>query len=165
MQRRHGSRVHAQTRRRKSGRTFKSGSRKPARSTARTTGSRQKGAEKGALPSCSNARSDLAQLRSFVKHKAKLGGARVVAVSAQNSSRECSCCPHSDKANRTHPSAFGCRACGLGAHADSNAALNLRKRGRAACQGAERGGRLLAGRSLAAKPPGPRCRQRARALS
>lgn len=73
-----------------------------------------------------------AQLRSFIEYKAKLHGVRVAIVDPRNSSRQCSICGHTEKANRSDQSTFRCRACGYVAHADINAAANLRERGRAA---------------------------------
>jgi IS605 OrfB family transposase len=72
------------------------------------------------------------QLKMFVLYKAALAGVRVVQVDPRNSSRECSCCGHTEKLNRLSQSVFSCRQCGYRAHADLNAATNLRARGRAA---------------------------------
>lgn len=72
------------------------------------------------------------QLKMFVLYQAALVGVPVVLVDPRNSSRECSCCGHTDKLNRASQSVFSCRQCGYHAHADLNAATNLRARGRAA---------------------------------
>lgn len=87
-----------------------------------------------------------AQLRMFVEYKAALAGVAVVRVEPRNSSRECNRCHHVSKCNRPTQSTFRCQACGHQAHADNNAAANLRERGRAACKPAERGSRLSADR-------------------
>ena len=71
------------------------------------------------------------QLRQFVEYKARLAGVAVAVVDPRNSSRECSECGHIDKRNRPSQSKFRCRSCGHEAHADFNAATNLRERGRA----------------------------------
>lgn len=86
------------------------------------------------------------QLRSFLEYKAKLAGVPLALVDARNSSRECSLCHDVSKSNRPTQSTFRCRACGHQAHADLNAAANLRERGRAACKPAIRGSRLSADR-------------------
>ncbi|RIH79217.1 RNA-guided endonuclease InsQ/TnpB family protein [Meiothermus hypogaeus] len=65
-------------------------------------------------------------------YKAQRAGVRVVFVDPRNSSRECPCCGHAEKANRPDQSTFRCRVCGFADHADKVAALNLRVRGWAA---------------------------------
>ncbi len=75
-----------------------------------------------------------AQLRAFLIYKAALSAVLLVAVDPRNSSRECSICGHTEKANRQTQDRFHCRACGFTAHADTNAAANLRERGRAVCK-------------------------------
>lgn len=72
------------------------------------------------------------QLKMFVLYKAALAGIPVSEVDPRNSSRECSTCGHTDAKNRPSQSRFLCRQCGHSAHADLNAATNLRNRGRAA---------------------------------
>jgi len=73
-----------------------------------------------------------AQLRAFLTYKAALAAVLLVAVDPRNSSRECSICGHTERANRQTQDRFRCQACGFTAHADINAAANLRERGRAA---------------------------------
>jgi IS605 OrfB family transposase len=87
-----------------------------------------------------------AQLRAFVEYKAKLAGVAAVAVDPRNSSRECSRCHHVSSSNRPNQPTFCCRSCGHRDHADTNAASNLRERGRATRKLAIRGSRLSAGR-------------------
>lgn len=71
------------------------------------------------------------QLRSFVEYKAKREGVDLVFVDPKNTSRECPCCGHIDKANRPSQAEFRCVACGHTGHADVNAARNIRSRARA----------------------------------
>lgn len=78
------------------------------------------------------------QLRLFLEYKAKLAGVLLIVVNPHNSSRQCSFCGYTEKANRPSQDRFSCRACGFTAHADTNAAANLRDRGRAASKPAER---------------------------
>jgi putative transposase len=73
-----------------------------------------------------------AQLGSFLTYKAALAGVTVIFVDPRNSSRECSQCGHTDKANRPSQSVFSCRQCGFSANADFNAARVLS--GRGACK-------------------------------
>jgi len=67
-----------------------------------------------------------AQLRTFVEYKAKLAGVPVVIVDPRNTSRTCAECGHCEKANRSSQAEFQCRSCGHTAHADLNAARNIR---------------------------------------
>jgi len=66
-----------------------------------------------------------------LSYKAQRQGVRVVFVDPRNSSRECPCCGHTERANRPNQSTFSCVVCGFAGHADHIAALNLRERGRA----------------------------------
>ncbi len=67
-----------------------------------------------------------AQLRFFVEYKAQLAGVQVVLVDPKYTSQQCSVCGHIAKANRRSQALFSCQACGYPAHADGNAALNIR---------------------------------------
>lgn len=78
------------------------------------------------------------QLRRFITYKCIASGVPLILVDPRNSSRECSQCGHTEKANRPSQSVFACCSCGYRANADFNAAVNLRERGRAACQAAKR---------------------------
>jgi putative transposase len=69
-----------------------------------------------------------AQLRTHIEYKAQLAGVVVVPVDPRNTSRTCSGCGHCEKANRPSQDKFLCRLCGFEAHADINAALNIRAR-------------------------------------
>jgi putative transposase len=73
-----------------------------------------------------------AQLGSFLTYKAALAGVPVIFVDPRNSSRECSQCGHTDKANRPSQSAFSCLQCFFSANADLNAASVIS--GRGACK-------------------------------
>jgi putative transposase len=72
------------------------------------------------------------QLRAFIAYKAALAGVRVIYVNPAYTSQTCSACGHREKANRKSQSKFLCRSCGFSAHADVNAAVNIRARSRAA---------------------------------
>src|SRR3990167_2509339 len=67
------------------------------------------------------------QLRAFIEYKAKLQGVPVVLVDPRNTSRTCPVCGCVDKANRPTQSLFSCIKCGHSAHADFNAAENIRR--------------------------------------
>jgi IS605 OrfB family transposase len=68
------------------------------------------------------------QLRGFLEYKAQRAGVLLLAVDPRNSSRECSCCGYTHQSNRPSQSSFRCGQCGYTAHADLNAAQNLRSR-------------------------------------
>jgi IS605 OrfB family transposase len=67
-----------------------------------------------------------AQLASFLVYKAHLAGVVVEFIDPAYTSQTCAECGHCDRANRKSQSAFHCQACGHQAHADGNAARNLR---------------------------------------
>jgi putative transposase len=70
-----------------------------------------------------------AQLVGFLSYKARLAGVPVVYVDPRDTSRTCNACGHCEKDNRTSQAKFSCKACGHGAHADVNAARNIRAQG------------------------------------
>ena len=74
------------------------------------------------------------QLRAFIAYKAALAGVRVVYVDPAYTSQTCSRCGHCERANRKSQARFLCQnpLCGFSAHADLNAAVNIRARSRAA---------------------------------
>ena len=72
------------------------------------------------------------QLRQFIAYKAQAAGVRVKLVDPKHTSQMCSQCEHVERANRLSQSRFCCLRCGLKAHADVNAARNIRAR--ALCQ-------------------------------
>ncbi|MGK7928259.1 MAG: RNA-guided endonuclease InsQ/TnpB family protein [Spirulina sp.] len=65
------------------------------------------------------------QLEQFLSYKAEALGKRVVFVDARYTSQKCSRCGHIRKGNRKK-SRFHCHHCGYKAHADVNAAVNVR---------------------------------------
>ena len=67
-----------------------------------------------------------AQLFAFLSYKARLAGVPVVTVDPRNTSRTCAECGHCAKSNRKSQAKFECGACGHQAHADKNAARNIR---------------------------------------
>jgi IS605 OrfB family transposase len=73
-----------------------------------------------------------ADLRAKIAYKAAMAGVVVVYVDPHYTSQTCSRCGHCERANRRSQDSFLCRRCGFAAHADWNAALNIRARGRAA---------------------------------
>ena len=68
------------------------------------------------------------QLKAFLIYKAAMSGVLLAEVGPRNTSRECSSCGHVSKHNRLSQSQFVCRYCGFTAHADYNAALNIKSR-------------------------------------
>lgn len=65
------------------------------------------------------------QLRRFITYKSKLAGIPVIVINPKNTSRRCSACGHTEKANRKSQSEFVCHACGFMCNADYNASLNI----------------------------------------
>lgn len=70
------------------------------------------------------------QLRTYIEYKAQLAGVQVVVVDPRNTSRTCAECGHCEQANRQSQERFLCKRCGHRAHADINAARNIRARAR-----------------------------------
>lgn len=68
------------------------------------------------------------ELGSFIVYKAKLAGVPVEFINPRNTSRECSQCGHTAKANRKSQSEFVCKSCGFSIHADLNGAINIASR-------------------------------------
>lgn len=68
------------------------------------------------------------QLRGFLAYKAEAAGVPLVDVDPRYTSQDCSECGHRSKSNRVSQSEFRCKACGHEAHADVNAARNIRAR-------------------------------------
>ncbi|HMB06461.1 MAG TPA: transposase [Isosphaeraceae bacterium] len=67
-----------------------------------------------------------AQLYNFLAYKAQIAGVMVEKVDPRNTSRACAECGHCERSNRKNRSEFRCQACGHEAHADVNAARNIR---------------------------------------
>ena len=70
-----------------------------------------------------------AQLGEFLTYRAKRAGVALVRVDPRYTSQTCSTCGHRDKRNRPDQATFICRSCGVVAHADRNAAVNIAQRG------------------------------------
>jgi IS605 OrfB family transposase len=68
------------------------------------------------------------QLHAFLTYKAQLAGVPIEVVDPAYTSQTCAACGHCSKRNRKSQSVFVCKACGHGAHADKNAARNIRAR-------------------------------------
>ncbi|WP_241989740.1 MULTISPECIES: RNA-guided endonuclease InsQ/TnpB family protein [unclassified Streptomyces] len=69
-----------------------------------------------------------AQLGAFVAYKARRAGVPVVHVDPRNTSRQCSECWHTHRANRVSQARFECRSCGVITHADHNGSRNIAHR-------------------------------------
>lgn len=74
------------------------------------------------------------QLRAFIAYKAALSGVSVVPVNPAYTSQTCSRCGHCERANRRSQAKFLCVQCGFSAHADLNAAENIRRAARSCSQ-------------------------------
>jgi putative transposase len=66
------------------------------------------------------------QLRTFLVYKAQAAGVPVVFIDPKYTSQTCRECGHREKSNRQSQDQFCCKACGHTAHADLNAARNIR---------------------------------------
>jgi len=69
------------------------------------------------------------QLGRFLAYMARRTGVPLVGVDPRHTSQTCHRCGHRDKRNRPDQETFHCRSCGVVAHADHNAALNIAQRG------------------------------------
>ncbi|MEO3780922.1 transposase [Micromonospora sp. B11E3] len=69
------------------------------------------------------------QLAACLVYKARRAGVPLVEVDPRYTSQTCARCGHRDKRNRPDQETFNCRSCGVVAHADHNAALNIAARG------------------------------------
>ncbi len=68
------------------------------------------------------------QLRQFIAYKAEQAGVVLQIVDPKHTSQMCSQCKHVERGNRSSQSEFRCKQCEYAAHADYNAALNIRAR-------------------------------------
>ena len=68
------------------------------------------------------------QFRQFVTYKAEQAGVMLKLVDPAYTSQTCSSCGHVERGNRSCQSRFCCKQCGHQAHADCNAARNIRAR-------------------------------------
>jgi len=69
-----------------------------------------------------------ADLQAKIIYKAAMVGTPVALIDPRNTSRTCPACGHVAKNNRRSRDQFKCRACGFAAHADHNAAENIRRK-------------------------------------
>jgi putative transposase len=69
-------------------------------------------------------------LLAMTTYKAESAGREVMVVDPRNTSRKCASCGHVSAGNRCG-AVFRCQACGHEAHADTNAAVNILRAGRA----------------------------------
>lgn len=67
-------------------------------------------------------------LRAKIEYKSKLSGVPIYFVDPRNTSRECSQCGYTDKANRKTQSEFVCIGCHFSINADFNASKIIRSR-------------------------------------
>ena len=70
-----------------------------------------------------------AQLGQLIEYKAALKGVCFVQVDPRNTSRMCSSCGHIDKKSRKNQETFVCTSCSYALNADTNAAINIARRG------------------------------------
>jgi putative transposase len=70
------------------------------------------------------------QLLAMITYKAESAGRTVLAVDPRHTSRTCAHCGYRAAGNRRR-TVFRCQACGHEAHADTNAAINILRAGRA----------------------------------
>jgi putative transposase len=87
---------------------------------------------------------------------ARSTGTRIIKVNPAYTSITCSACTHVDPKSRESQAVFRCTGCGLVAHADVNAAVNIKSAGGQSVSGR---GDLATGRSVKRQPPRPRARQ------
>jgi putative transposase len=66
----------------------------------------------------------------MITYKAESAGRAVIAVDPRNTSRTCAHCAHISAGNR-RGAVFKCQTCAHEAHADTNAAINILRAGRA----------------------------------
>lgn len=67
--------------------------------------------------------------RFLTRLEQKMPEGAVVRVDPKNTSRTCAACGHCAPGNRESQAVFECEACGHAAHADTNAAINILRRG------------------------------------
>ena len=70
-----------------------------------------------------------AELGGMLDYKAKVAGIPLLRIDPRNTSRQCSKCGHTEKANRKSRDNFVCKSCGHTACADENGAANIRLKG------------------------------------
>lgn len=70
-----------------------------------------------------------AQLGAFLAYKAEGAGVPFLQVDPAYTSQQCSGCGRTDKASRPNQATYQCTSCGLSLNADTNAAINIARRG------------------------------------
>lgn len=73
---------------------------------------------------------------TVLAYKLEERGGTLVKVNPAYTSQTCSECGTIDKASRESQASFACRHCGFASHADTNAAINILRRGTACVEGA-----------------------------
>ena len=68
------------------------------------------------------------QFRTVLQDKLERSGGTLTLVDPKNTSRTCSACGHVAAENRESQAVFSCVSCGHTAHADVNAAINIKNR-------------------------------------
>ena len=100
----------------------------PAIALEDLTGIRKRGRRRGKRARANFHSWSFYDLEQKLAYKAQEAGLEVLRVDPRNTSRACSRCGYTDRANR-NGSDFTCRACGYRVHADLNASRNIRLRG------------------------------------
>jgi transposase len=72
--------------------------------------------------------SNLGHIPKQIAWNAAKRGVAAIRVKSAYTSQECSVCHYVDRANRPNQQTFCCRVCGHSAHADLNAAINVKRR-------------------------------------
>ena len=68
--------------------------------------------------------------RQFLAYKLKYNyGTELIEINPRYTSQRCSCCGHTESANRKNQASFACMKCGFTMNADLNAAINIRTAG------------------------------------
>jgi len=95
---------------------------------AMTTRARDKGVRQKAGLNRSILAQGWTRFAAMLEYKLEAAGGRLVYVPAAFTSQTCSACGVVDRASRKSQAAFACVHCGHEAHADTNAALEIRRR-------------------------------------
>ncbi len=77
------------------------------------------------------------KVKEYLTYKAERSWKLVITVPPHHTSQECSMCSHTHPDNRTSQAVFECQNCGYTANADTNAAMVIKKRGRAMLRAGE----------------------------
>lgn len=93
-----------------------------------TKGARQKGVRQKAGLNRSILAQGWTRFASMLEYKLEAAGGRLIYVPAAYTSQTCSACGVVDRQSRKSQAVFACVHCGHQAHADTNAALEIRRR-------------------------------------